>query len=258
MQPTLLKLGGSIITNKHENEPVLNKQNLSRISEEIARALKQELKLIIVHGAGSYGHPISSKYNLTQGLSDDNLTAVTKCQSLMNGLNSLVCKELNEKNIPAFPFQLSAAATSENKIISINAELINKLLSKKIVPVLFGTPIYDEKQGCSIISGDQIISKLSAQLNADKVIFATNVDGIFTADPSKENSELIKSLIAEQLKKISAEELKDADVTEGMKGKLKWILEMGNLTCQVINGNTQGNIQEALSGNESIGTVIKL
>ncbi|MAG15989.1 hypothetical protein CMO88_02925 [Candidatus Woesearchaeota archaeon] len=258
MNTTLIKLGGSVITKKSEAEPVLNKQNLSRISEEIASSLQaQKFNLVIVHGAGSYGHPISSKHKLAQGISDD-FIPVSKCQALMNELNSFICKELNEKNIPAFPFQLSSTTTSTDGKIIINTDLINNLLSKRMVPVLFGTPAIDDNKGCSIISGDQIISNLSSQLNASKVVFATNVDGMFTADPSKENSELLKSLSAEQLKEISAEESKDADVTGGMKGKLEWILKMSNLTCQVVNGNTQNNIKEALLGNESIGTVIKL
>jgi len=55
----ILKLGGSIITKKESKEPLVDHDNLNRISKEIASSSFEGL--IIVHGAGSFGHPFAKK-----------------------------------------------------------------------------------------------------------------------------------------------------------------------------------------------------
>ena len=51
---TLLKIGGSLITHKESDEPSLDTEQLTRIAAEIKNGMHQDL--ILVHGAGSYGH----------------------------------------------------------------------------------------------------------------------------------------------------------------------------------------------------------
>ena len=63
----ILKIGGSIITDKNSIEPKVNYDNLDRISSEIANAFNNKSLdiadgLIIVHGAGSFGHTPAKKY----------------------------------------------------------------------------------------------------------------------------------------------------------------------------------------------------
>ncbi len=65
----ILKLGGSIITEKGAKTPTINNKNLKRISKEIKNALNHlntndSNGLIIVHGAGSFGHPFASEYQI--------------------------------------------------------------------------------------------------------------------------------------------------------------------------------------------------
>ena len=63
----ILKLGGSILCDK--NIPFSIKwDNLERISMEIRNAIdsynnnNDKLDLIIIHGGGSFGHPVAKKY----------------------------------------------------------------------------------------------------------------------------------------------------------------------------------------------------
>ena len=51
----ILKLGGSVITRKDSSIPKLDSSNLTRIAREISDSSYH--KLIVVHGAGSFGHP---------------------------------------------------------------------------------------------------------------------------------------------------------------------------------------------------------
>jgi isopentenyl phosphate kinase len=57
----IVKFGGSVITTKTEKKQ-MNRRNLNLISNEIAVACKSTNKnLIIVHGGGSYGHPLARR-----------------------------------------------------------------------------------------------------------------------------------------------------------------------------------------------------
>ena len=63
----LLKFGGSVITDKYSNVTSINNENLKKIGKLINFS---ESQVIIVHGAGSFGHPAAKKYKLSEGLID--------------------------------------------------------------------------------------------------------------------------------------------------------------------------------------------
>ncbi len=257
-----MKLGGSIITKKSESKPVLDSKNLTRIASEIASSLKKKpFRLVLVHGAGSFGHPIVKKYKLVDGIkSEKQILPLAQNQVLMNELNVLVCNALLEKGVPAFPFQYSSATVSRKGVITgMNINLLERMLKLGLVPVLVGTPSIDSVQGCSIISGDQMISYLSSRLNAKKVIFATNTKGIYDSNPdTHKDAKLMRAITRRELAELKAEGSSDIDVTGGMGGKVSHILAMHNLKCQVLSGAIAGNVKNALLGNEKLGTLITL
>jgi isopentenyl phosphate kinase len=59
----ILKLGGSIITDKTK-ECTFKQEIVNKLAKEIKKAKKE---IIIVHGAGSYGHILAEKYQLNKG-----------------------------------------------------------------------------------------------------------------------------------------------------------------------------------------------
>jgi isopentenyl phosphate kinase len=66
----ILKIGGSILTNKDSKTSEVDTASLNRIASEIKASMDVSPKqLVIVHGAGSFGHPpaknIESARNLT-------------------------------------------------------------------------------------------------------------------------------------------------------------------------------------------------
>ena len=60
----VLKLGGSVITVK-DKAMTADHDRIRRLSEEIKAAWP--LPLVLVHGGGSFGHPVAKKYRLTEG-----------------------------------------------------------------------------------------------------------------------------------------------------------------------------------------------
>ena len=253
----LLKIGGSIITKKDTKEPRINKENLKRICNEIAEGYNHKpRKLMIIHGAGSYGHPIVKRTGIHEGITrPDQIFSFAETQLLQNILNSEVCQALQDVRLPAIPVQPSASAIMENKrLVSINHELINDLLDLSLIPVLFGVPAFDTSQKCSILSGDQIIVYLATKLKPQKIIFATNVDGILGKD----------NKVIEKISQENYEEIKDSfyetsydDVTGSMAGKIAELKNLIGIKSYIINGNKKGLISDILKEKKVRGTLIE-
>jgi len=66
---TLLKLGGSLITNKEKPHSVRT-ETIRRVGFEIKEALDSDpdIKLILGHGSGSFGHVPASRYHTLDGV----------------------------------------------------------------------------------------------------------------------------------------------------------------------------------------------
>lgn len=261
METVLLKIGGCLITDKSADKPVLNKENINRISDEISSVFNSKnMKLILLHGAGSYGHPLAKATGLDAGIKDKSqLNAFAMTQSLQNYLNVLVCNTLIAKNVPAIPVQASASAIMKKRTLTqMDIKAIKGLLKLGMVPVLYGVPAYDEEQGCSILSADQTLSYLARKLGIKRVIFATDVDGIFTSDPRKhKNAKLIKNINNKNINKIikNITESTHIDTTRGMLGKVKELMKIKDIKCNIINGNKEDCIKRTLLG-ENLGTRI--
>lgn len=158
MNLVILKLGGSVITDKSSKKPKVNYKNLRRIAKEIKKAHNPEkTRLILIHGAGSYGHQIVKKTGIHKGIKNrSQLIAFAETQRLQNELNSIVTKALIKEGLPAIPCQASSHAVMKSgKLMKMETEAIKGLLNIGMIPVLYGVPAYDQKQKCSIGNGGQ-------------------------------------------------------------------------------------------------------
>jgi isopentenyl phosphate kinase len=258
----ILKIGGSVITDKASNIPKTNKAILQRISKEIASVyLKDKMPLIIIHGAGSYGHVIVKRTGINKGISSESqLTDFAETQRLQNKLNCIVTKFLIDEGIPAIPCQASSfAVMNKGKLSKMDLSAIESLVKIGMVPVLYGVPAFDETQKCSILSGDEIAPYLAVKLGAKKIIHATNVDGVFTADPNKDaNARFIPEINSKNIGQVKGwlTGSTATDVTGGMFKKVSELLDIG-VQSQIVNALIPFNVVKALNG-EKIGTVINL
>jgi len=257
----ILKIGGSVITDKFSKKPKVNFKNLKRISKEIASTYNPEkMSLILIHGAGSYGHLIVKETGIDKGIKEkEQLKAFAQTQRLQNELNLIVTKYLVNENLSAFPCQASVNAVMKSgRLIKMDTSTIRGLLEIGMIPVLYGVPAYDENQKCSILSGDQIATFLAKKLKAKKIIHGTDVDGIFTEDPNlSPKAQFIPKINSKNIAKIQKwlRGSRATDVTGGMSGKISELLKSG-IKAQIINALTPRNIAKALRG-KRFGTIIK-
>lgn len=262
MDLIIIKVGGSVITDKKSAEPKLNEMTLKSFAADIAEVYKKKSgPLIVCHGAGSYGHQIVKRTGIHKGIeTQEQVHAFAETQKQMNELNVLVCAALLKEGVPAIPVQTSAAAVMESgRISDFDTKTIEGFLETGLVPVLYGVPAYDKKQKCSILSADQIAPFLAKKFGARKIIHGTNVDGVFTDDPNKnpatERIPEINSKNLEQIKNLLSGSA-ETDVTGGMFGKVSELLDLG-IESQIVSAFIPGRIVEAFEGKD-VGTKIKI
>ncbi len=259
---TVLKLGGSIITNK-KKEFTASRKRISRLIKEIR--IGASGPLIIVHGGGSYGHHMAKRYGLSEGYRNQSqIVGFVRTRQSMMELNRIILDSAIRNGLPCVSLQPSAFVKMKNRRIEeIDLRIVMDLLNLQMIPLLFGDVALDQLLGFCILSGDQLACRLATELAASRVILAVDVDGVFDSDPKLNPEarlmERMKAAHARALIQKGEERARGSDVTGQMMGKLKEMLpavERG-IRVVILNGCVPRRVSEALKGKLTIGTVIE-
>lgn len=253
----IIKIGGSIITDKSIKDSY-KKTIVDRLAAEIKKANEE---IIIVHGAGSYGHILAKKYNLNQGYKiDEQILGFALTHASVQKLNTLVLNSLHENNIPAVSIPPHAIIKlDDHEPIDMNYDIFRDLLKQGFTPVTFGDVSLDETLGFSICSGDLLMQLLAEQFKPEKSIFVLDEDGLYTSNPkTDENAEFIETINLDKLKQLSTPFDNHADVTRGMKGKINTIEKIVNLGVHTVllNGNKPDRLYKVLIGEKTKCTIV--
>ncbi|MFH1055981.1 MAG: isopentenyl phosphate kinase [Candidatus Altiarchaeota archaeon] len=262
MNLTILKLGGSLITRKSDDRPVVNKPVLKRLAREIAEVLSEKLiGLIIVHGAGPFGHVPAKKYGLAGGLKDRvQVRGMSLTHQGMEELNLQVVGALIDAGVNAIAFQPSAGGILDDRqLVSFPVESVQRLLELGLVPVAYGDVLPDLKTGFNILSGDHLVPYLAEKLAADRVVLATYYNGIFDRDPDEKGAKKYDFVNERILAELDARTTKGTDVTGGIGRKVRelMVLAKHGVKSEIISGMEPGYVKRALKGEEGIGTRIE-
>ena len=256
----ILKMGGAAITDKSAYERA-KEEAIWKLAYAASQALEQKgIQLIIVHGAGSFGHPQVLKYGVARGVRNPKQAyGFCKVRDSCSKLSAAVMRELLDAGVPAVLLPTGVLAVQKNRrIASFNMEPITNALKMGLVPVLRGDMVFDSALGASVCSGDQVISYLCSKLKVARVVFATDVDGVFTADPKRsKKARMFRKIKLGSINKIagSLSGAKTADVTGGMKGKLAELRGI-NATIFVANAGEPERITSLLLGKSALSTKI--
>ncbi len=230
----IIKIGGSVITDKSEYRS-LKKNQLTLISKEIA---KWDRKCIIVHGAGSFGHIIAKQYSIQQGYNNqDQLKGILQIRKDMIELTTTVTQSLIDEGMKALSFQTSAMVFEREVDFISNFNPVKKALTLGFSPVLSGDILFTETQGFRIYSGDSLIHLIAQHFDVGRVIFVSDVDGVFHQDSRTKENELIDFITINELETAIISDLEQdssSDVTGGMKGKITEIKSILNHVPKVI------------------------
>ena len=243
----LIKLGGSIITNK-EKPLSARRKTIEGISKSL-RKIKEPI--IIVHGGGSYGHYWSVKYDMHTKEKRYNPKGVAIVKNSMIELNkiildSLLKNRLNPYSLPPTDFMFG------NKPITKKIKEIKKIAMSGMIPVTYGDALWYGQNKTYILSGDKIMTLLAKILKPRVCIFALNEDGLYSDLKTKK---LIREL-QDESPTISDNKM---DVTGGMTRKVEEASKIAKIGITVffVNGNKPERILKAVKDKTYEGTLFR-
>jgi isopentenyl phosphate kinase len=217
---TVLKLGGSAITDK-ETPETIDEAALDETVSAIAEASVDGL--VVVHGGGSFGHPNAEKHGVSSSAGTRDARGVFEIHDAMRRLNDAVVGRLQDAGVPALPVHpLSGGARDADAALSLPLDATETMLSERFVPVLHGDVVAHAGEGATVVSGDELVTHLARGLGAERVGLCSTVPGVYD-----ENGDVIAEI-------TDFEDVADAlggsdatDVTGGMAAKVRALLELG-------------------------------
>lgn len=214
----ILKLGGSVITAKEERE-TLDRASLEACARAVGDA---DEDLLLIHGAGSFGHYHAEQYGVTVTDGTHDPQAIFDIHDSMRELNDRVLAALHDHGVPAVGVHpLSVASRDATDALVIPPTPLATMLEEGFVPVLFGDVIVHAGQGFTVVSGDEIAVTLAGALDVGRVGMCSSVPGVLD-----EAGEVIPHI-------GSLDDVADAlggshgwDVTGGMAEKVRELLRL--------------------------------
>ena len=262
-----VKLGGSVITDKRRPQTP-RPEVIQRAAEEIAEALKvrADLRLVLGHGSGSFGHVEAARHRVRDGGGPD-WFGYAATSAAAARLNRLVTDALLQAGLPVVSLQPSASARCSDGVLeSMDSEVVEILLERGAIPLLYGDVGLDAVRGCTIVSTEQIFALLARHLRPQRIIMVGEVEGVYSRDPHRcADARLISEVRADNYAEIAGmlSASHGVDVTGGMLDKVRILACLVNavpgLTVQLISGLKQGLIARALRGEAAgEGTLIRV
>jgi isopentenyl phosphate kinase len=271
-----LKLGGSLITDK--TQPYTPRMDvIEDAALQIATALRMrpDLRLILGHGSGSFGHVAASEYHTRDGFmpspsplvhrerdttESDYWKGFAEVWYQASALNRFVMKALHKVNLPAIALPPSAnVIASDGKVSIWDTSSISMALAAGLLPVIYGDVTFDEVRGGTILSTEDLFGHLTRALDPERVLLAGLEAAVWEDFPARTRK--VETITPQTFNQIADNIEKSAgvDVTGGMRSKVTQMLDLVNqnpmLKIQIFSGAESGSIMRALSG-ETLGTWI--
>lgn len=264
-----LKLGGSLITDK-TRPYTLRPERLAALAEEIAAALRRDpdLRLVLGHGSGSFGHTAAKEHKTRLGLPPN--SSIEEIQKYWRGfaevgywaaqLNRHVMQALRASGIPALSLSPLASVTArDGQIANWPLKPLEKALRAGLVPVIYGDIIFDEVRGGTILSTEDLFLHLARHLRPKRILLAGLEAGVWADFPARTRV-LDEIRPGVGMNRQEWQSAAGADVTGGMQSKVEQMLllvqETPGTQARIFSGEIADAVTEALQG-KPVGTLIR-
>ena len=227
----LLKLSGEALMGK--NDFGISSEAINNYAEEIIEIHKLGVQIGIVVGGGNFYRGVQAK--------DTGITKVSgdKMGILATVMNALALRDVIEKL--GVEVRVQTATVMPQLVEMFSKEKAIKYLEKhRIVIFAAGT-------GNPYFTTDSAAALRAIEIEADILLKATNVDGIFDSDPRKNPD--AKLLDAVTYSDCITKKLNVMDLTAFT------LCEENNIRIGVLNLHQKGNLLKFLAG-EKIGSIV--
>lgn len=266
MQPSdelvFFKWGGSLITVK--DRPFTAREE---VLQALARAVAQaregypQLRLVLGHGSGSFGHTVARKYRTREGVfTPAQWQGFVEVARAAARLHQHVMQVLLEAGVPALSFPPSATIVARGgRVQTWFLEGLRMALERGLVPVIYGDAVLDVQQGGTILSTEDLFVALTPYLRPRRILLAGREPGVWADYPHK--TRLLERITpADWDRWAHTVGPSDApDVTGGMREKVRLMLDLAlqwGVEGWIFSGEHPERVVQALLGQTMPGTHI--
>ncbi|HBH12252.1 MAG: Acetylglutamate kinase [Clostridiales bacterium 38_11] len=255
----VIKLGGAILECG---------ESLKSFAEQIHKLHASKIAVIIIHGGGNDINQMLKRQGIEprfdKGLRITDSQTIEVVEMVLSGKNNkrivseLQLRKLNAVGISGKDHNLILCKKQASdgldlgfvgEITDIDQTIIRLLISNNIIPVI--SPIGTDKIGLTYnINADAAASAIASSLEAQRLIYMTDVDGVYMN--FKDKNSVIPKITPEYGNSL----INDGIVSEGMIPKVKNCIEAlysGIDSVHIINGKTR-NVLEKIEMNVQVGT----
>ena len=261
----LLKLGGSLITEKARPETP-RREVIARLAGEIARAAREpHCRLIVGHGSGSFGHVAARASGIATGLhSPDQLPGVSRTQERAAALHRIVIEALLEAGALPYSIAPSSCLISDGgRPAELAAGPLLLALDRGLLPVLYGDVVMDRAWGVSICSTENLFEILARTLldqgcTIRRALWLGETGGLYDSAGRTLPRLSLGDLAALENAAGAIGAPSGTDVTGGMLHRVETALALARLGIPSLlaNGLTPGLLERAVRGESVPGTEV--
>lgn len=255
----VIKYGGAAMT-----EPALREA----VASDIVLMKLVGINPVIVHGGGpeitSYMERLDMPVEFYDGLrvTSDEAMEIVK-MVLVGKVNKELVSAINAHGRLAVGIAgddanlITATAKSERlgrvgEVTGIDTTVVHKLIGDGFIPVI-ATVAAGDDGGSFNINADLVAGQLAAALDADKVIFLTDVDGLYANFDDK--ASLISTIeLSDALEMVAADSLASGMIPK--VGACVHALEGGVWRAHILNGTVPHALLLEVFTDEGIGTML--
>lgn len=280
--PYIQRFKGQTFVVKLSGKATEDPDNLSSLAEELALLHQVGIRLCVVHGGGKQLSELAVRMGVEQTIIDgrrvtDDATLEMAKMIFAGKINTDILSALRNRGIEAVglsgvdgnivhaerrpPKEILNRATGERAevdfghvgdVVKINARLLMVLLGEGYLPVI--SSLGADSEGTVFnINADTIAAEIAVQLQAEKLIMLSDIDGIYlrAGEPETKLSQLTASE-AEAL-------ISDGSATGGMIPKLQSISELlrrGVHSAHIISGTNRNALLSEIFTDSGTGTMV--
>jgi isopentenyl phosphate kinase len=261
-----LKLGGSLITDKTQVEAP-RQDVLRELAQEIrqAQADAPELRLLLAHGSGSFGHVAARRHDTRAGVSGPaGWQGFAEVSDAAARLNRLVAGVLLAAGLPAWSVAPSAGGwCADGQLSQWLPQLFTMAVERGLLPLTYGDAVLDTVRGGTIASTEELFAWLVPHLHPARIVLAGTVDGVYAQDPlidprAEQWTEITPATLPALRASLGGSH--GVDVTGGMLSKVeemvRLVLAYPRLEVRLISGLRRGAVRAALAGDEAAGGTV--
>ncbi len=270
--PYIRRFAGSVVVVKYGGSAMVDKEKCASVIQDIAMLKYIGLKPVVVHGGGNditdMLNKLGKKTQFLDGLRVTDAETAKIAEMVLSGsIGKALVEQLQSVGIPSVGISgkdgrtLLCSKKKDEKgrdlgfvgaIEEVDTTLLTTLMNNGFVPILSPVGV-DEAGNTYNVNADYAASAVAGALDAQKLIFLTDVEGILKDkdDPS--------TLFSSLTKQEALAYIKDGTIAGGMIPKVQCCLdalEKGVKSVHVLDGRVSHTILLEIFTTKGIGTMV--